>query len=86
MISVAVKGYGIVIWDDAGGWRTFCASEALSAVLSDRIEMTLQSVPIDSEESVGKALMSLTGALLLAQSCDHDPGDPGGCDGDIGLN
>jgi hypothetical protein len=83
MISVAVKGYGIVIWDDADGWRTFGVSDALSAVLSDRVESVLQAVPIRSDELVCEALMSLTGAHLLAQSCDHGPGE---CDQDVDLN
>ncbi len=83
MISVAVKGYGIVIYDEDDGWRTFSASESMSAVLSNRVEMALRSIPIESEETVIDALLSMTGAHLLAQSCDHGPG---GCDDEVGLN
>lgn len=83
MISVAVKGYGIVIWDDADGLRTFGVSDALSAVLADRVDTVLQTVRVRSEEQICEALMSLSGAHLLAQSCDHGPG---GCGHDIDLN
>jgi len=83
VISVAVKGYGIVIWDDADGLRTFAVSDALSAVLADRVDTVLEAVEVRSEERICEALLSLNGAHLLAQSCDHGPG---GCDRDIDLN
>ena len=44
MFSVAVKGYGIVIWDDDGMWRTYSATESMSATLSARVEIALESV------------------------------------------
>ena len=31
MISIAVQGYGIVIWDGDGEWRTFTPSDSMSA-------------------------------------------------------
>ncbi len=83
MISVAVRGYGIVIYDADDGWRTFSATESISAILSSRVESALRSLPIESEETVCEALLSLTGAFLLAQSCEHGPG---GCDEDVGRN
>jgi hypothetical protein len=83
MISVAVRGYGIVIWDEEQGWRTFSSSESMSSVLSSRVEMALRSMHIDSEDEVCEALLTMTGAHLLARSCDHDPGD---CEDGIGRN
>jgi hypothetical protein len=83
MISVAVKGYGIVIWDETNGWRTFSSSESMAAVLSDRVEGALRSRPIDSEDEACDALLTMTGAALLARSCNHGPG---GCDDELPLN
>jgi hypothetical protein len=83
MISVAVRGYGIVIWDEEHGWRTFSPSESMSAVLSNRVEMALSGLRVESEDDVCDALLTLTGAHLLARSCEHGPG---GCDDEIGLN
>jgi hypothetical protein len=84
MISVAVKGYGIVIWD-VEGWRTFTASDTLSALLATRVEIALDDLPgsTDSEEAVCAALLSIDGAHLLAVDCDHGPG---GCEGEIERN
>ena len=45
MFSIAVKGYGIVIWDGDGQWRTFGATESLSATLAARVEHALETVP-----------------------------------------
>ena len=83
MISVAVKGYGIVIWDEEVGWRTFSASESMSAVLADRVEMALRASRIETEDEASAALLTMTGAHLLARSCEHGPG---GCDDEIGRN
>lgn len=83
MISVAVRGYGIVIWDEEQGWRTFSASESMSAVLASRVEMALSGLEVDTEDDVAGALLSLPDAHLLARSCEHGPG---GCDEDIALN
>ncbi len=84
MISIAVKGYGIVIWDDDGEWRTFTASDALSAMLATRVEIALDEHPdADSQDAVCAALLSIDGAHLLAVDCDHGPG---GCEGEIGHN
>jgi len=84
MFSVAVKGYGIVIWDGDGEWRTFGATDALSATLAARVEGALESVPVPaSEGDVRDALLSISGAGLLSADCDHGPGE---CDGEGGLN
>jgi hypothetical protein len=83
MISVAVKGYGIVIWDGDGEWRTFTASDSHSALLARRVEMAL-SIPSDgSDDAVCAALLSITGAHLFAIDCDHPPG---GCEGESDRN
>jgi hypothetical protein len=83
MISVAVRGYGIVIWDEEHGWRTFSSSESMSAMLANRVEMALRSMPIDSEDEACEALLTMTGAHLLARSCDHGPGE---CDSEVGRS
>ena len=85
MISIAVQGYGIVIWDGDGEWRTFTPSDAMSAVLAARVEQALEDLPaaMPSDEVVCSALLSITGAHLLAVDCDHGPG---GCDGEDNRN
>jgi hypothetical protein len=85
MFSVAVKGYGIVIWDDDGMWRTFGANESLSATLSARVELALESLELGhrSEDAVCSALLEIAGAHLLAVDCDHGPDD---CCDDDSLN
>jgi len=85
MISVAVKGYGIVIWDGDGEWRTFTPSDALSALLAARVEQALDAagIPSTSDEAVCSALLTIAGAHLLAVDCDHAPGE---CDGEAGRN
>lgn len=84
MISVAVQGYGIVIWDGDGEWRTFTASDAMSATLATRVEMALEASGLPAtDEGVCAALLSIHGAHLLAVDCDHGPG---GCDGDVERN
>ena len=80
MFSVAVKGYGIVIWDGDGEWRTFGATESLSATLTARVENALESVPtLGTETDVREALLALSGAGLLSADCEHGPGE---CDGE----
>jgi hypothetical protein len=83
MISVAVQGYGIVIWDGDGEWRTFTASASMSAYLATRVEAALKRRPSDSDEAVCAALLTIAGAHLLAVDCDHGPG---GCDGETDRN
>ena len=85
MISIAVKGFGIVIWNGAGEWRTYTVSDSMSAMLSARVEQALEEVAVvpDSDEAVCSALLSIAGAHLLAVDCDHGPG---GCEGDSGQN
>lgn len=76
MFSVAVKGYGIVIWDDDGMWRTFGANESMSATLSARVELALESLELgrrSDEDAVCSAILGIAGAHLLAVSCDHGP-------------
>jgi hypothetical protein len=85
MISVAVKGYGIVIWRGDGEWRTFTASDTLSALLSTRVEIALEDHPaaMESDEAICAALLSIDGAHLLAVDCDHGPG---GCEDELERN
>jgi hypothetical protein len=84
MISVAVQGYGIVIWEGDGEWRTFTASDSMSATLAARVEIALgESLSLTSDEAVCAALLSIHGAHLLAVDCDHGPG---GCEGEIERN
>lgn len=83
MISVAVKGFGIVIWDGADTFRTFGPSDTLTAMLWSRVELALAAVDEPSAEAVRTALLGITGAHLLAEDCDHGPGI---CDYEIGLN
>jgi len=84
MFSVAVKGYGIVIWDGDGEWRTFGATDSLSATLSARVEFALGAIPALSRETeIREALLSMSGAGLLSADCDHAPGE---CDGEIDRN
>jgi hypothetical protein len=76
MFSVAVRGYGIVIWDGDGEWRTFGASESLSATLAARVEYALELVPVAATEGdVREALLAIAGAGLLSADCQHGPGD-----------
>ncbi len=80
MFSVAVKGYGIVIWDDDGEWRTFAPTDALAATLADRVTYALEMVPCPSQErDVREALLAIRGAGLLSADCDHGPGE---CEGE----
>jgi hypothetical protein len=82
MFSVAVKGYGIVIWDGDGEWRTFGATASHSAMLAARVEAALATVPrVSDDYSVREALLDITGAGLLSLDCDHAPGE---CDGEAG--
>ena len=77
VFSVAVKGYGIVVWED-GHWRTFSSSESLSSVMAARVENALESIAYGYEEDVRDALLEMSGTLLLADECDHGSGC---CDG-----
>lgn len=77
MFSVAVRGYGIVVWDD-GQWRTFSASESLSATLAARVENALEPIAYGYEDDVRDALLAMSGTTLLAEECDHGRGC---CDG-----
>jgi hypothetical protein len=80
MFSVAVKGYGIVIWDGVGEWRTCGAPASHSAMLAARVEAALATVPVPPDEySVREALLEISGAGLLSIDCDHAPGE---CDGE----
>ena len=84
MISVAVKGYGIVIWDADGEWRTYTASDQLSALLATRVEIALhEHGAVATDDDACQALLTINGAHLLAVDCDHGPG---GCEGEIGHN
>lgn len=95
MISVAVKGYGVVIWDGHDHWRTFGASEGRTASLSARVDTALRSVPSFADHDVLDALLSISGAQLLAMGpecaeglCEHGSEHPTDLrpDGDVNLN
>ena len=80
VFSVAVKGYGIVIWDGDGSFRTFGPTDTLSAMLAARVEYALQTVPAPADElEAREALLAIAGAGLLSIDCDHAPGE---CDGE----
>lgn len=80
MFSVAIKGYGIVIWDDDDSWRVFSPSDSLSALLAARVEYALQTVPAAADQHEAReALLQIAGAGLLSADCDHAPGE---CDGE----
>ncbi|MGI8999622.1 MAG: hypothetical protein ACR2GO_07940 [Candidatus Limnocylindria bacterium] len=80
MFSVAVKGCGIIIWEGDGQWRTFAATEALSATLATRVETALECAPVGaSEYEMREALLSIAGAGLFSADCEHGPGQ---CDGE----
>lgn len=82
MFSVAIKGYGIVIWE-GGQWRTFSANESLGATLAARVERALATVPAGTDErEVRESLLSMSGAGLLSADCEHGPGE---CDGESGF-
>ena len=82
MFSVAVKGYGIVIWDGDGDWRTFGATESHSAILAARVEAALESVPAGAAElDIREAMLEITGSGLLSADCEHGPGE---CDEGVG--
>ncbi len=83
MFSVAVKGYGIVIWEDDGEWRTYGATDSTTATLSDRVAQAIASVsPLASEGEIREALLGIRGAGLLSASCEHGPGE---CEGENGA-
>lgn len=83
MFSLAVRGYGIVIWAGAGEWRTFGANESLSATLAARVEQALASVPaLADEHEIREALLAISGAGLLSADCEHGPGE---CDGETSF-
>ena len=86
MISVAVRGYGIVIWERDGAWRTFSTTDSMSATLAARVEQALAELEPGSEtdETVCAALLTISGAHLMAVECDHGPGSP--CSGDDARN
>ena len=84
MFSVAIKGYGIVIYEASGRWRVFSTSDSLSARLATRVECALRNVPAPApadEHQAREALLAIAGAGLLSTDCDHAPGD---CEGERG--
>ncbi len=83
VFSVAIKGYGIVIWDGDGEWRTFAITDSKNAMLAARVESALGVVPaLAAEGDIREALLSLSGAALLSADCEHGPGE---CDGEANL-
>ncbi|MGH2446046.1 MAG: hypothetical protein ACRDGD_08420 [Candidatus Limnocylindria bacterium] len=76
MISVAVRGYGLVIWDEPGAWRVFSISTRAGTSLAARVDDALRAADLDGSEAVRRALLSITGSLLLVDSAFPE------CDGD----
>ena len=74
MISVAVKGYGVVIWDGSDHWRTFGATDTRTASLSARVDTALRAVRSFADHDVLDALLSISGAELLAMGPDCTEG------------
>ena len=84
MFSVAVKGYGIVIWDGDGDWRTFGATDSHSAMLAARVEAALATVPVPADDySVREALLEISGAGRVVAIRGQQPGE---CDGEGGWS
>jgi hypothetical protein len=83
VISVAVKGYGIVIWESAERWRTFTVSANRSVLLAARVEQALATLSIESDDAVRDVLLSIAGARLLTAECGHGPGE---CEDSVWLN
>lgn len=67
MISVLVKGYGVIVWHDADHWRAYCRSDAVTAMLSTRVGMALTASAGESHDAVRDQLLRIRGALLLAE-------------------
>jgi hypothetical protein len=83
MISVAIQGFGIVIWDGDGAWRTFAPTESLASMLNARVELALGPAHrCRGPEETTAALLEITGARLLAVECGHGPGE---CDDAVDL-
>lgn len=84
MISIAIQGFGIVIWDGDGRWRTFAPSDAIATLLNARVELALATVPhaMPDDEAAMGALLDITGARLFAIECGHGPGE---CDDAVDL-
>lgn len=84
MFSVAIQGYGIVVWQDDGDWRVFTATDSLSARLRMRVEEALRAVPARAGQAGAcEALLAISGAGLLSLDCDHAAGE---CDGEHHLS
>ena len=79
----ARSSFAASFWDEEHGWRTFSANESTSAMLANRVETALRSMPIDSEDEACEALLTMAGSHLLARSCDHGPGE---CDSEVGRH
>lgn len=84
MISIAVQGYGIVIWDGDGTWRTFARTESLASLLNARVELAFAGASRGGfdREGATAALLEITGARLLAVECGHGPGE---CDDAVDI-
>jgi hypothetical protein len=70
MISVAVKGYGVIIWREADDWKAFGRSDRLAATLSTRVELALDASEGQSQNAARRALLSIVGATLLMDDRD----------------
>jgi hypothetical protein len=83
VISVAVRGYGIVIWERADRWRTFSVSAGRSVLLAARVEQALGTLTTVSNDTVRDVLLSIAGARLLTDECGHGPGE---CEDSVWLS
>ncbi len=85
MISVLVKGYGLVVWHDATDWRAYGRSDALTATLTARVGMALTKTSDEAHDEAHDAahdavrdqLLRIHGAMLFAdQPADEAPDLP----------
>jgi len=77
MISVLVKGYGLVVWHDATDWRAYGRTDAMTATLSARVGTALTKTTDEAHDAVRDQLLRIRGAMLFAdQPPDEAPGVP----------
>jgi hypothetical protein len=88
MISVAVKGCGLVLWHETGEWHVYAADEDRAETLALQIAGLLRVTGTDHRRATRDLLLSMDGAVLLVDTdvpeCDgtcggacQTPSDPG---------
>jgi hypothetical protein len=70
MISVAVRGYGVVIWRTSEDWKAYGRSDRLTATLSTRVQMALGAGEVRSADEAREALLTIAGAAILTDEDD----------------